>query len=83
MIGCHVVKQLVDSVVGCFGGSRWLLAEFSEINEELVVNFLCAVKHSSNNGLDTEDSYNVQVGAVVRACNVLDFGAVRDGSMLV
>ena len=82
-IGCHIFQKLVDGVVGCFGGSRLLLDEFDESNYDLVVDCLFLLKKIYNNGLDAEDSCGVQVGAVVRACGVLDFGAARYGSVLV
>ena len=59
------------------------LAEFSESNDELVVDCSCVVNQSSNNGLNAEDSCGIQMGDVVQACGVLYFGAVRYGSMLV
>ena len=59
------------------------MAKLVETDEELVVNRSGIVKESTDYGLDAEDAFVIEGWTERRFGQVLDLGAIDDGSVLV
>jgi hypothetical protein len=53
----QVVKKLVHGNIGSFGGSGLLGTQGAEGGKELVVNFTCIVEESTNDALNSLDTF--------------------------
>ncbi len=56
-VGGQVVKKLVYVIAGGFGGGGLLGTQGAEGGKELVVNYTCIVKESTNNALISLDAF--------------------------
>ena len=82
-IGCNVIKQLRDGIIGAFVGCCLLGANFAECNKYRDVNGARIEQEADNNFLDALDARVVQGRAVGRFSSILRFGAIVDFYVVV